>query len=197
MNSKLNLRKALSILSTLTVSAVLALGATGCVFTGSASVDTTDPVVVDDPGPAISTVSIDPGASMSASPGDGVGLFVSYDAGGHWTIFTTCDTAISGASCNFDVLVSADPRVIIENVEPADLNPSDRLMLNSDGSINLVADTDFGMNGFSFDADPGAMIEVDMLLDGVAQPRFVYAVSDGVLLEGVPTNPVDFDPAAP
>jgi hypothetical protein len=70
-------------------------------------------------------------------------------------------------------------------------------MLNSDGSINLVADTDFGMNGFSFDADPGAMIEVDMLLDGVAQPRFVYAVSDGVLLEGVPTNPVDFDPAAP
>lgn len=36
-----------------------------------------------------------------------------------------------------------------------------------------------------------------MLLDGVAQPRFVYLVSDGSLVDGVPSNPVDLAPRAP
>src|SRR4051812_45095239 len=101
------------------------------------------------------------------------------------------------ASCNFDVVISADPRVFISRVEGQDLNDFDSLTLDGDGSIRLVTDTDFGMNGVFFDADPGATIEIDMLLDGVEQPEFVYAVSDGVLLRDVPSNPVDFTPAAP
>jgi hypothetical protein len=154
-------------------------------------------VVVTDDSPAIADVSIDPAASMDASPGDGVGLFVEYAGDGHWNVFTTCDTSISGASCNFDVVISADPSVVLSRVEGQDLNDFDTLSLDGDGSIRLVTDTDFGMNGVSFNAAPGATIEVDMLLDGVEQPEFVYAVSDGVLLRGVPSNPVDFTPATP
>ena len=60
-----------------------------------------------------------------------------------------------------------------------------------------MTSTTYGMNGITFDADPGALIELDVLLDGVAQPEFVYVVSDGRLLSGVPTNPVDFIPATP
>jgi hypothetical protein len=153
-----------------------------------------DPTPVDTT-PAVADITIDPGASMSASPGEGVGLFVQYAGDGHWDVFTTCDTSISGASCNFDVLVSADPSVALWNVEGADLDPGDTLSLNSDGSIQLVTDTSFGMNGMSFDAEPGATIEIDVLLDGDTAERFVYAVSDGALLQGVPTNPVDFTPA--
>jgi hypothetical protein len=82
-------------------------------------------------------------------------------------------------------------------VQGADLDPSDAITLGTDGSINLVTDTTYGMNGLTFDADPGAVIEADVLLDGVPQPQFVFVVSDGRLLSGVPTNPVDFAPAAP
>ncbi|MFL5582108.1 MAG: hypothetical protein ACJ8AO_17215 [Gemmatimonadaceae bacterium] len=182
-----------SLFTTLTACAGLSLFGTGCFVDASIGVDGT----IVDPGPVIAEVSIDPGATLEASPGDGVGLFVEYAGGGHWNVFTTCDTAFSGTSCNFDVLVSADPRVQLSHVEGYELNAFDTLSLNGDGSIQLVTDTDFGMNGMSFDADPGATIEVDILLDGEAQPQFIYAVSDGVILKGVPTSPVDFTPAAP
>jgi len=197
MNS-LRTNKTASIFSTLTAAAAIALGATGCVFSGSASLDAdphADPYV--EPVAAIAEISIDPGATMTADPGDGVGVFVQYDAGGYWTLFTTCDTATSGASCDFDIIVSADSRVLIDNVDGFDLGADDSITLGTDGSINLVTRTTYGMNGLVFDADPGATIEVDVLLDGVAQPEFVYVVSDGRLLSGVPTNPVDFAPAAP
>lgn len=197
MNTSIFTSKLASILSTLTVSAVLAFAGTGCVVT--AGVDP-DVVVVDDgppPPAAIAEISIDPGATMSSRPGEGVGVFVQYDEGGHWSIFTTCDTSITATSCNFDILVSADPRVVLDNVEGTDLESGDSVTLGSDGSINLVTDTAFGTQGLSFDADPGATVELDVLLDGVAQPDYVFVVSDGRLLSGVPSNPVDFSPAAP
>jgi hypothetical protein len=182
-----------SLLTTLTACVGLSVGATGCIVDGGAtySVDTTVDVT-----PAVAVLDIDPGASMSSDPGNGVGLFVQYDQGGHWSVFTTCDTAITGSSCNFDVIVSADASVVLDNVQGLDLEPGDRVGLDYDGSINLVTDTSYGTNGLSFDADPGAIIEIDMLLDGVAQPRFVYLVSDGSLIDGVPSNPVDLAPTA-
>ena len=112
MNTSTSTRRMASLLSTLTASAALALGATGCAFTGSASLDTTDPYV--EPAPietTIAAVSIDPGATMAADPGYGVGVFAQYDQGGFWTVYTTCDTEISGTSCNFDILAYADARV--------------------------------------------------------------------------------------
>jgi hypothetical protein len=183
--------KLASLLSTLAAAASLSLFGAGCVVDASA-----DPgVVVTDPTPAIADVTIDTGAAMAASPGEGVGIYVEYAGDGHWNVFTTCDTSISGASCNFDLVVSSDESTSIGAVEGSDLGPTDSLTLQSDGSIRLVADTDYGMNGFSFDADPGATIELDALLDGEAQPEFIYAISDGALLKGMPSNPVDFTPA--
>jgi hypothetical protein len=197
MNS-LTKNKAASILSTLTAATAIALGATGCVFTGSASIDD-DIYVEPDPIPvtSVSEVTIDPGATMTADPGNGVGVFVQYDPGGYWTVFTTCDTAFSGTSCDFDILISADRSVFIDNVEGFDLDATDSLTLGTDGSINLLTGTTYGMNGVLFDTDPGAVIRLDVLLDGIAQPEFVFVVSDGRLLSGVPTNPVDFFPATP
>ena len=195
MNASTSTSKVASLLTTLTACLGLALGSTGCLVDGSATITTTDPTV--DVTPAVAEIAIDPGATMSSDPGNGVGLFVQYDQGGHWNLFTTCDTAITGTSCNFDVIVSADRDVLIDNVQGVDLEDRDSVTLNPDGSVNLVTDTSFGSQGLSFDADPGAVIEVDMLLDGVAQPRFVYVVSDGDLLDGVPSNPVDFAPVAP
>jgi hypothetical protein len=186
-----------SVLTTLSAAAMLALGATGCLVT-----DDLDPVdvVYVDPGPAadVAKVTIDPGATMSVEPGAGVGLFVQYDEGGHWTVFTTCDTDYSGNACDFDVMVyETGARTTIANVEGFELDADDTFTTDADGSINLVTETTFGMNGMFFDTAPGAEIEIDVLIDGIAQPQFVYAVSGGRLIDGVRTNPVDFLPATP
>jgi hypothetical protein len=177
-----------SVLSTLAAAAMLSLGATGCIVEGSLDID---PVYVE---PSIDQVVVDTGATMSAAPGTGVGMFVQYDEGGHWTVFTTCDTERSGLDCEFDILVTTVyPSDRIANVDGFELSSGDTFTQSAD-SVNLVTLTNFGMNGMFFDTDPGAEIEIDVLIDGVPQPQYVYAVSNGRLVEGVETNPVDFIP---
>ncbi len=150
-----------------------------------------------DPAPdAIPAVSVDPNATMTTYPGEGVGLYVEYEEGGHWYVYTTCDTAISGASCAFDVIVTPELGASLSSVEGMELEANDAIKLYDDGSIGLVTDTAYGMNGVAFDADPGALVEIDMLLDGVPQPALVYYVDRGVLTAGVPGNPVGFIPSS-
>jgi hypothetical protein len=207
-------RKIASLLATLTAAVSLSLVGTGCIIDGGAGVGTDPGPVVSSPAPSttpttdpsttpapapkpvIADVSIDPGATMAANPGEGVGVYVEYAGEGHWTVFTTCDTGASSASCDFDLIISADSSVTLSAVQGSDLAASDSLTLGLDGAIRLKATTAYGMNGFSFDADPGATIELDTKVDGEAQPRFVYAISGGAVLKGVPSNPVQFTPAA-
>ena len=145
----------------------------------------------------VAVVTIDAGATLELTPGEGVGLFVQYAEGGHWNLSTTCDTRTSGQPCAFDVLISPAPEASFSGVEGRGLSRDDRLELRPDGSVRLVTSTSFGTDGMSFDSEPGAIVEVDALLDGLPQPRFVYVVSEGAAVEGVPTNPVAFSPSAP
>ena len=182
--------KLASLLATLAAAASL----TGC-FVGvdaGADVIVTDPVVVT----TIPDVMIDTGAQMSADPGNGVGLFVQYQGDGRWDLFTTCDTAFSGAACDFDVVISAAPGDYFTGVMGTDLSPASDVALQDDESLRLVTSTSFGTDGVSFDATPGSTIEVDVLLDGVPQPAFIFAVSGGVVMNGMPSNVVDFTPNA-
>ena len=181
--------------------AVLGAGASGCA--PSVSVDDASRLA----SPALRTVGrtrdevavviIDAGAALQLSPGDSVGLFVQYAEGGHWNLTTTCDTRTSGRSCAFDVVISPAPGATFSGVEGQGLARDDRLELRSDGSVHLLTATSFGTEGISFDSDPGALVEIDALLDGSDQPRLVNVVSEGAVLSGVPTNPVDFSPSAP
>jgi hypothetical protein len=145
----------------------------------------------------VALVVVDADATIPLTPGESVGLFVQYARGGHWNLSTTCDTQSSGQSCAFDVLVSPAPGASLSGVEGQGLSRDDALELRSDGSVRLVTATSFGTDGITFDSDPGALIEVDALLDGVDQPRLVHVVSEGTVVEGVPTNPVDLSPSAP
>jgi hypothetical protein len=184
--------KLASLLATLTAAASL----TGC-FVG---IDPgPDAVIVTDPTPvvtAIPDVLVDSGAQMSATPGNGVGLFVQYQGDGRWDLFTTCDTATSGAACNFDVVISAAPGDYFSGVMGTDLSAASDVSMQDDATLRLVTTTDFGTDGVSFDAAAGSTIEVDVLLDGVPQPAFIFAVSGGVVLNGMPSNVVDFTPDA-
>jgi hypothetical protein len=138
----------------------------------------------------------DAGAQMSADPGNGVGLFVQYQGDGRWDLFTTCDTTFSGAACNFDVVVSAEDGDYFTGVMGTDLDPASDVSMENDGTLRLVSNTSYGTDGVSFDASPGSTIELDVLLDGVPQPAFIFAVSGGVVMNGMPSNVVDFTPDA-
>jgi len=164
-----------------------ALAAAGCIST---------PAPIP-PETVVAQVSVQPGTPMTSVPGSGVGLFVQYDAGGHWQISTTCDTTVTGAACTFDVTVSPAAGVTLSNVSGVDLQPIDTLMQGADGSITFLAATRLGRDGITIDTAPGATIQVSMLLDGLPQPTEMYVLGAGGLLTGVPTNPVDLRPATP
>ena len=63
---------------------------------------------------AAANVSIDPDLGLSSDAGQGTGVFVEYKTGGHWRIFASCDTAITGYNCNYDVTAQ-----VVGTVTPA------------------------------------------------------------------------------
>jgi hypothetical protein len=144
------------------------------------------------------TVAIDTGATITAQPGGGVGVFVDYAPGGHWSVRTSCDTPSSGASCGFDLYFSGlGASTVLSNPQAQDVNGGDTVDMLADGSLHLAADTSTALDGFTFDASPGATLQLDMYLDGVEQPRFVYWIGQSVLHTGAPTDPINFTPTAP
>jgi hypothetical protein len=141
---------------------------------------------------------IDTGTTIKPQAGNGVGVFVEYAAGGHWTVTTACDTSTSQDSCGFDLFVAgADATTQLTDPSGLSLQGPDTVDILADGSIHLFADTSTGLDGFAFDAPAGAAIELEAYLDGVPQPRFVYWIGKGVLHTGAPTDPFVFEPSAP
>lgn len=153
----------------------------------------------DSPAPPSQTPSqeiVDTGASLQVAEGRGAGLFVEYHGQGVWDVYTACDTDITHRPCLFDVIVSA---ASIAAPLLHDAEPVDAIELRADGSLRLTTGTASRLDGVTFITDPGATIEIDMLLDGRAQPTFIYWSRDGVTARGdeTTTNPVDFTPTLP
>jgi hypothetical protein len=144
------------------------------------------------------TVAIDTGATLSSPGGGGVGVFVQYAAGGHWTVTTACDTATSGEPCGFDVFVAgADASTTLSNPAGTNLGDGDNVDIQRDGSYHLSTLTSTTIEGMTFDATPGGTLALEMFLDGVPQPRFVYWIGGKVLHTGAPTDPINLHPSEP
>jgi hypothetical protein len=142
-------------------------------------------------------VTIDADKTISAEPGEGVGLFVEYAAGGTWRLWTSCDTNYSNVACAFDVVLSVDTASEITKVEGEDLEGFDEAGTYDEGSAFFVADTDSNLDAVVVHTTEGAILRVDMLLDGYPEARFIYWFGEDVLHQGAPSNPVDFEPSAP
>ena len=187
----------------LTLTAALGFVGSGCIIIDEHDEDEweddgfvppPDDTVPDEPMLAV----IDADAVISAEPGEGVGLFVEYKQGGSWHLWTSCDTNYSGVSCAFDVVVSVDTASEIIDVVEEGLEDFDQAGRGEEpGTAFLVADTDSGTDGATIETTPGAILRVDLLLDGKAEPRFIYWFGDGVLHQGAPTNPIDLEPNTP
>ncbi|MBK9264293.1 MAG: hypothetical protein IPM54_31390 [Polyangiaceae bacterium] len=171
---------------------------TGCIIVdddndGTVIIDdnTNRPPITGDP----MLVNIDTDVALDATPGDGVGIFVEYYAGGRYRIWTTCDTNFSGDFCPFEIYASVDTSSTISAVYEENLEGYDSITVNQgQGAVDLYLETDNDYDAVELDVTPGAILRLEAYVDGISQPRFVYWVGNGVLHEGAPTNPVDFNP---
>jgi hypothetical protein len=185
----------------LALAACLGASSSGCFFGGGdGGGGYVPPGGGDDNPPAQpAQVDIDADATLQATPGDGVGVFVEYTTGGHWNVFTTCDfntPANQGVSCGFDIFATVlDQGGAISNPVGQDLAGKDGIVLQGDGTVHLFTENTTGLNGMTFDTAPGATVELDVYLDGQEDPHFLYWVGKDVLHRGAPTIPVDFVPS--
>ncbi|WP_437625443.1 hypothetical protein [Sorangium sp. So ce1151] len=142
-------------------------------------------------------VSIDTDAVLNSEPGEGVGIFVEYTAGGTWKLWTTCDTNQSKVVCSFDLYASVDTSSELLDIVGSDLEKTDATRLVDEGIAYFHAETGADIDAMTFTTTKGAVVRLEAYLDGAQEPRFVYWFGDGVLHEGAPSNPLDFEPTEP
>ena len=184
----------------LTLAASLGAASAGCVISDGDgdSYDYNPP----DPGNTQTTTTekapIDANATINVTAGDGVGVFIEYKNDGQWHVFTSCDTnepTNPGVACGFDVFASAlSNDVTLSDAQGENLADQDSIELQADGTVHLQTDTSTGLNGMTFQANPGATIEFDVYLDGQEDPHFIYWIGNKVLHQGAPSDPLDLTP---
>jgi hypothetical protein len=146
-------------------------------------------------------VVVDTDRTMNANPGDGVGVFTEYRAGGHWRVWWTCDTNKTAQSCSFDVsasLSSGGSGAGITNV--ASIGNTSLVPGGSDTEAEGQATTTTSTDGISFDAPAGATITIDARMDGQDDGSFLFFVQDGKInggYAGTLTDPLMLQPSAP
>jgi hypothetical protein len=184
---------------------VMGAAITGCIIDDGGSSGGTQPPPdttrqLDDP----KQVSITPDKTLDSPPGQGVGLFVEYVTGGHWHVWTTCDSLVASNAdgstpvCSFDAFLSVvDGSGKITNALGEKLENKDAVTTSGDGSVHFFAETSTDVDGITFDTPPGAVVQLEAYLDGQPDPRFIYWYGDQILHAGSPTDPVDFAPSAP
>jgi hypothetical protein len=143
-------------------------------------------------------VIVDPNQTMTASPGQGVGVFVQYQTGGHWNVWWTCDTDKTSLSCNFDVIVTVATGTIA-NVT----GQCETVNQQSSQQIEALSTTTTGVNGMMFDTPLGSkppIITVNASIDGAQSGSFLFFVQNGQInggYAGMLSDPLMFQPLTP
>ncbi len=149
----------------------------------------------EQPSGTIESATIDVDQLLDIEPGEGAGAFIEYESGGTYHVTTSCDVA-SGVDCLWDIVVTPLNGAPIATIAPFDLEKDDTLTFGEVNRLRLIAYTGDDFDGFSFQTEPGAAVEVDALLDDGAANKFLFWVGDGAVHNGAPSNPVDLVPSA-
>ncbi len=144
-------------------------------------------------------VPIQTGVQLQTNVGQGVGLFVEYLGAGNWHVWSSCDTAISGYTCNFQVILTPQGANAITNttLDPTDAPGS--ASPSTDGNseyLSFTTGTTAVGATVTFNT-PGAPVEIAYSLDGNYDPHYWDWASGGITHEGAPTDPLVFTPSAP
>jgi hypothetical protein len=149
-----------------------------------------------DGSPQPMVVLVDADRTLTATPGQGVGVFAEYRSGGHWHIWWTCDSAVnaSAAPCDFQVTASVTTGTLLLAQDAA---AGQQIGAQA---VSLSTITTTNVDGFDADATPGQAIELDAQLNGGRDGRFLFFVQDGVVnggYTGMLTDPLVLMPASP
>ena len=158
----------------------------------------TDPRVVP-----TSRATLTTGRSLVAASGDGAGVFVKYNSGGHWQLAWTCDTSTSHQPCAFDLRVVATG---LSNLAVAGTDA--RLSRNNAPTtgFGLQTTTSVTTDLATFDAAPGASIVVQATINGASYPEYLFFVgacrptpggADDCDVATAPSLPIELVPSAP
>ncbi len=148
----------------------------------------------------VTLATVDTGVTLTSPAGQGAGVNVEYQAGGHWHVWWTCDTNLSGLTCNFYVDAIAQSGSIT-NVAGDRLESDDVLSTPAANEVTLNTNTSTGVDGVFFDTDPGATINVLQQIGGVQDGTYFFWTQNGqVLGGGSPSNvadPLEFTASSP
>jgi hypothetical protein len=172
----------------LSIAVAAALATSGCII-----VDDDPDVIYQDGGAAF--VTIDADQQLTTELGYGAGLFVEYYRGGQWTLWTSCDTELSGHYCDWEVNVAS--YAPIEGFEGFELEGYDHVDRYGSYGLTFFAETAYDMDLLDFYTVPGELVEIEVLLDGYLAPEYVVWFGNGVVQSGLHDSPVVFQPDAP
>lgn len=145
-------------------------------------------------------VVVDTDQVMNADPGQGVGIFTEYSAGGKWHVWWTCDTARSQQSCDVSVVATATTGTI-EGVNAEELQGGFVTTPNP-SRVEARATTTNQVHGITFSTKPGAVITLEATIGGLKEGpsvgtsgpgSFFFFVQDGKInggYKGALTNPL-------
>jgi|CZKU01.1.fsa_nt_gi hypothetical protein len=142
---------------------------------------------------------IDTNGMLIATPGQGIGVYVTYETGGHWTISWTCDTAATNLSCNFvvDATVSATSGPI-QNLAGIERSAANSLTEeNTNQQVEAITTTTTGLDTMTFDTTPGVIVTVSVALNAPVSFFFVQDNQVNGGYTGALTNPLMFQPTTP
>jgi hypothetical protein len=128
-------------------------------------------------------VEVDTGEQMNAPPGEGVGVFIEYFAGGHWRVWWTCDTSITDKTCAFEIGISANSGEL-SNSKPEGIGTAGTVATVSSRQIKATTITGAQSHGVRFDTAPGAIITVDAAVGSLRDGKYFFFVQNGQINGG-------------
>jgi len=176
---------------TLSVGAALAvaLATSGCIV-----VDDHEDFEPHHDAPVYTTIDAD--HLLTTDLGLGAGLFVEYASGGYWTLWTSCDTDVTGSLCYWEANVTARASSIDEVYE-WDTEDHDHVDLYGSNGLTFIADTASHTDSVEFRTDPGALVEIEVFLDDYLAPEYFVWYGNGFVHDGTDISPVVFQPDLP
>ena len=141
---------------------------------------------------------VDPGRTLNATPGQGVGVFVTYQPGGQWLVQWTCDSSITHESCFFDIAVSSDTGSTAQLVD--DSVAAGGAVQNEGAMTVIQTTTTTEEDQASFSTTPGAAITVNVQLNGEPSGAYFFFVQNGAVnggYQGTLSDPMEFEPTSP
>lgn len=144
-------------------------------------------------------VAIATGETLEAEPGKGAGVFVEYQAGGKWRVWTTCDTEITNTACHYQLSLQPEQGARLSTPSTPVAGSGDNRIDSATSSLisaSLTTSTDTDSLEFYLDP-PGASLQLQASLDGAQDGRIIFWIGPDVLHTGAPSNPVIFEPTTP